>query len=66
VGVPEGCKQHGRVSRKALVGTKRAIFVLFGINGPRIEPSHLVGPPFSALMAPFFSYARLASSESLD
>ena len=70
VGAPEGCKQHGRVwahIRSDLVGTGRAISVLFGINGLRNKPSYLVGPPFLAFTySPFFSYARLAFPESLD
>jgi len=36
----------GTVFRSDLVGTGRAIFVLFGINGVRNKRSHLVGPPF--------------------
>jgi len=34
-----------------LVGTGRAISVLFGINGVRNKQSHLVGPPFPAFKA---------------
>ena len=34
----------GLIRRKALVSAGRAIFILFGINGLRREPSHLVGP----------------------
>ena len=66
---PKGANRmavSGLCSRMTLVGTRRAISVLFGISGPRIEPSYLVGPPFSALKAPFFSYTWLASTESLD
>ena len=39
MGVPNVCKQHGRVCMglavvgKALVGTRRVISVVFGING---------------------------------
>ena len=36
----------GLACRMALVGTGRAISVLFDINGLRNEPSYLVGPPF--------------------
>jgi len=43
----------GRACRKALVGTGRAISVLFGINRLRNKPSYLVGPPFLALTAHF-------------
>jgi len=33
---PEGCKQHVQLScRNDLVGTGRAIFVLFGMTGAR-------------------------------
>ena len=41
----------GLVSRSDLVGTERAISVLFGINGVRNERSHLLGPPFPAFSA---------------
>ena len=43
-------------SGKALFGTRRATSVLFGIsgvNGLRIQLSHLVGPPFPAFKACF-------------
>jgi len=40
----------GLACRKALVGTGRAISVLFGINGLR---NNLVRPPFLAFMACF-------------
>ena len=43
----------GLACRKALIGTGRAISVLFGINGLRNKPSYLVGPPFLAFMACF-------------
>ena len=36
----------GLVFRSNLVGTGRAISILFGINGVRNKRSHLVGPPF--------------------
>ena len=56
----------GLACRKALVGTGRAISVLFGITGLRNKPSYLVGPSFLAFTyGPFFSYARLAFPESL-
>ena len=55
------------VSRNDLVGTERAISVLFGINGVRNERSHLVGPPFPAFEARFSaSYSRLAFLERLN
>ena len=34
------------VFKSDLVGTGRAISILFGINGVRNKRSHLVGPPF--------------------
>jgi len=37
----------GLVSRNDLVGTGRAISVLFGINGVTNKLYHFVGPPFS-------------------
>ena len=42
----------GLVSRKDLVGTARASFVLFGVNGVR-NKSHLVGIPFAVFKAHF-------------
>ena len=39
--------------RSDLVGTGRAISVLFGINGVRNKRSHLVGPPFPEFKAHF-------------
>ena len=36
----------GLACRKALVGTGRAISVLFGINRLRNKPSYLVGPVY--------------------
>ena len=38
---------------EALVGTRRTISVLFGINRLRNKLSYLVGPPFLAFMAHF-------------
>jgi len=43
----------GLACRKALVGTRRAISVLFGINGLRNELSYLVGSPILAFTARF-------------
>ena len=43
----------GLVFRSDLVGTGRAISVLFGINGVRNKRSHLVGPPFPEFKAHF-------------
>ena len=53
---PKGVKSmtvSGLACRKALVGTGRAISVLFGINRLRNKPSYLVGPPFLAFTAHF-------------
>ena len=41
----------GLVSRSNLVGTGRAISILFGINGVRNKRSHLVRPPFPTFKA---------------
>ena len=41
----------GLVFRSDLVGTGRAISILFGINGVRNQRSHLVGPPFPEFKA---------------
>jgi len=51
----------GLGSRKALVGTRRAISVLFGINGLRNELS----PLGWSIQGPFCQLARLTSSKSL-
>ena len=40
-----------------LVGTGRAISVIFGINGVKNKRSHLVGPPFPAFKARFSATA---------
>ena len=47
----------GLVFRSDLVGTGRAISILFGINGVRNQRSHLVGPPFPEIMAHFSAMA---------
>ena len=39
--------------RNNMGGNGRAIFVPFGMNGVRINHSHLVGPPFPAFKAQF-------------
>ena len=41
----------GLIFRIDLVGTGRAISILFGINGLRNKPSYLVGPRFLAFTA---------------
>ena len=43
----------GLILRSDLVGTGRAISVLFGIYGVRNKRSHLVGPPFPEFKARF-------------
>ena len=47
----------GFVFRSDLVGTGRAISILFGINGVRNQRSHLVGPPFPEFKARFSATA---------
>ena len=47
----------GLVSRNDLVGTGRAISIVFGINGVRNKQSHLVGPPFPVFKAGFSAVA---------
>ena len=47
----------GLVFRSDLVGTGRAISILFGINGVRNKQSHLVGPPFPEFKARFSAMA---------
>ena len=57
----------GLIFRSDLVGTGRAISILFGINGVRNQQSHIVGPPFPEFKAhAFFSYSRLAFLERLN
>ena len=48
VGSPIGEEKHSHAwaCREALVGTVRAISVLFGIDKLRNKLSYLVGPPF--------------------
>ena len=55
----------GLVFRGDLVGSGRAISILFGINGVRNKRSHLVGPPFPRIHGQFLSYGRLAFLERL-
>ena len=47
----------GLIFRSDLVGTGRAISVLFGINGVRNQQSHLVGSPFPEFKARFSATA---------
>ena len=47
----------GLAFRSNLVGTGRAISILFAINGVRNKRSHLVGPPFPEFKACFSATA---------
>ena len=47
----------GLVFRSDVVGTGRAISILFGINGARNQRSHLVGPGFPEFKARFSATA---------
>ena len=55
----------GLVLRSDLVGTGRAISVLFGINGVRNKRSHLVGLPFPEFKARFSATAGWHFSRDL-
>jgi len=55
----------GLVLRSDLVGTGRAISVIFGIDGGRNKRSHLVGPPFSEFKAHFSATAGWQFSRDL-
>ena len=55
----------GLVFRSNLVGTRRAISILFGINGVRNQRSHLVGPPFPEFKAHFSATAGWYFSRDL-
>ena len=55
----------GLILRSDLVGTGRAIFILFGINGVRNKRSHLVGPPFPEFKACFSATAGWHFSRDL-
>jgi len=55
----------GLISRNDLVGSRRVISVLFGINGVRKKRSHLVGPPFPAFKALFSAMAGWHFSRDL-
>ena len=47
----------GLIFRSDLVGTRRAISILFGTNGVRNQRSYLVGPPFPEFKACFSATA---------
>jgi len=51
--------------RNDLVGTGRAISILFGINGVRNLRSHLIGPPFPEFKARFSAIAGWHFSRDL-
>ena len=55
----------GLVFRSDLVGTGRAISILFGMNGVRNKQSHLVGPPFPEFKACFSATAGWHFSRDL-
>ena len=55
----------GLVFRSDLVGTGKAISILFGINGVRNKRSHLVGPPFPEFKARFSATAGWHFSRDL-
>ena len=66
--LPKGANSmatSGLNCRNDLVGTGRAISVLFGINGVRNKWSHSVGPPFPAFKARFSATAGLFFSRVL-
>ena len=68
VGAPEGANSmaaSGLIFRSDLVGTGRAISILFGINGVRSQRFHLVGPPFSEFKARFSATAGWHFSRDL-
>ena len=56
----------GLISGSDLLGTGRAISVLFGINGVTNKRSPLVGPPLPAFKACFFSTADWHFSRDLS
>ena len=47
----------GLISRNDFVSSGKDISVLFGLNGFRNKPSHLVGPPFPGFKARFSATA---------
>jgi len=57
VGAPGGMAMSGLISRNNLVGTGRAISLLYGVDGVRNKQSYLVGPPFPAFKARFSATA---------
>ena len=66
--LPKGANSKatsGLVFRSDLVGTRRAISILFGINGVTNQRSHLVGPPFPEFKACFSATAGWHFSRDL-
>ena len=65
---PDGANSmatSGLIFRSNLVGTGKAISIIFGINGVRNKQSHLVGPPFSEFKARFSAMAGWHFSRDL-
>jgi len=56
----------GSLVERPWLALEGSFLFFFGINKLRSKPSYLVGPPFLAFTAFFFSYARLAFLERLD
>jgi len=53
----------GLVFRSELIGTGRAISILFGINGVKNKRSHLVGPPVPDYSRPVFQLRQVYISQ---
>ena len=53
----------GLVFRSELVGTGRAISILFGINGVKNKRSHLVWPPILEYSRPAFQLRQVYISQ---
>ena len=62
---PKSMATSGLVFRSDLVGTGRAISILFGINGVRNKRSHPVGPPFPEFKARLLATAGWHFSRDL-
>jgi len=62
---PKGTNSMAASVRSDLVGTGRAISILFGINGVRNQQSHLVGTPFPEFKARFSATAGWHFSRDL-
>jgi len=57
--------ENGLIFKSSLVGTGRAITILFGINGVRNKRSHPAGPPFPEFKAHFSATAGWHFSRDL-